>query len=519
MPNYPRCNHSALKPLILIVACTVALLFCTQCTLALTVTDDAIEFQMTECWAKVDRKAPTDCGWLIVPEDWEKPHEQKLKLPVVVFRARNPDPSLNPIIYLSGGPGLPALGPNGNDIAGWGKDANSIYAGRTLVVFDQRGTGLSMPKLECRDGDSPMIWHPVSKNREAFGDLTARVHAAYSACAARHLAAGRRLTAFNTLQSANDVEALRRALNLDDVVLWGISYGTRLAMAVMELYPETVSAAILDSIFLPQAVYPTSKTGVFGAVLDRLFKACHADERCAEAYPDLRDRLLRALAQLEKDPAIIEITNFVDSDPLYARIDHTMFLSVLYDQMYSTARVPGLPTLISGVAQGEYWRLKSYVEYIVFGGRFPGNLAMGVTLAMTCNDNAERASKQTSARDPESYPYLEKFVAGERELWPCAIWPTKPTTRNHAAVSGDIPALLLAGGFDPATTVEMAEIAAESLSASHLFIFPASGHVQIRDNPCAWEIIREFLSSPVKRPSPKCLTSLRQPAFLVVGGN
>ena len=257
MPYSPRCNHNALRPLILIAACIVALLFGTQRTAALTVIDDAIEFQMTDCWFKLDRKAPTDCGWLIVPEDWEKPDEQKLKLPVVVFRARNPDPSLSPIIYLSGGPGLPALGPNGND-GGWGKDADSLFAGRTLVVFDQRGTGLSTPKLECRDGDSPMIWHPVSKNREDFGDLTARVHAAYTACAARHLAAGRRLTAFNTLQSANDVEALRRALNLGDVVLWGISYGTRLALAVMEQHPETVSAAILDSILPSQAVYPTS---------------------------------------------------------------------------------------------------------------------------------------------------------------------------------------------------------------------------------------------------------------------
>ena len=195
-----------------------------------------------------------------------------------------------------------------------------------------------------------------------------------------------------------------------------------------------------------------------------------------------------------------------------------MFLVVLYDQMHNSARVPGLPMLISGVAQGEYWRLKSYVEYIVFG-RFPGGLAMGVTLAVTCNDNAERASKHTSARDRESHPYLEKFVAAKRELWPCAIWPTKLATKNRNAVSSDIPTLLLAGGFDPATTVEMAEIAAESLSASHLFVFPASGHVQVHNNPCAREVIREFLSSPARRPNPKCLKSLRQPAFLAVGGN
>ena len=501
-----------------IAACIVALLFCTQHSSALTVIDDAMEFQITDCWVKLERKAPTVCGWLIVPEDWEKPDAHKLKLPVVVFRARNPDPTLHPVIYLSGGPGLPALGPNGNDIVGWGENADTLFPGRTLVVFDQRGTGLGEPKLECKDGDGPMMWHPVSKSKEDFADLTAHVHAAYANCAARHLAAGRRLSVFNTLQSATDVEALRKALNLGDVVLWGVSYGTRLALAAMDLHPETVSAAILDSILPQQAVYPPSKTEVFGAVLDRLFQACHADERCAAAYPNLRDRLLHGLEQLEKEPAIIEITNFVDSDPLYVRIDHTMFLAVLYGQMYSVARLPGLPMLISGVAQGEYWRLKSYVEYTVFG-RFPDGYAMGANLAMICNDNAARASKQTSARDPQTYPYLEKFVTAKRKLWPCAIWPTTPTARNRDAISSDIPALLLVGGFDPVTTVEMAEIAAKSLSASHLFVFPANGHVQVRENPCAWEIIQEFLSSPARRPNPKCLVSLRQPAFIAVGGN
>jgi hypothetical protein len=66
--------------------------------------DDEIEFQTAYCCVVLDSKARTDCGWLVVPEDWENPGAQKLKLPVVIYRALNPDPAKAPVIYLSGAP-------------------------------------------------------------------------------------------------------------------------------------------------------------------------------------------------------------------------------------------------------------------------------------------------------------------------------------------------------------------------------------------------------------------------------
>ncbi len=484
------------------------------------VIDNAIGFQTTDCWIKPDSKARTDCGWLTVPEDWEQPGAQQLRLPVVIYRALNPDPSLQPVIYLSGGPGYPALGHNGEDIAGWRRTADIVFPGRTLVIFDQRGTGLNSPRLECHDGDGSMVWYPVSGNRTEFGDIASRVHAAYAACATRHLAAGRQLSAFNTLQSATDVEALRRALQLQDVVLFGISYGTRLALTVMKLYPEHIKAAILDSVFPPQAVFSANDSNTFGVVLDRLFRACSQDKSCATAYPDLRDRFLRVLEQLAEAPVIVEITNLKNSEPRYVRVDHKMFLSVVHHAMYDTGRIPWLPALIADVDQGEHSSLKIHVENKVDNYRgFPDAYAMGANLAVRCNDVTDVMNRQANADDAESYPYLKDYVASNREIEPCKIWPTKPDTANRDAVVSGIPSLLLAGGLDSSTTVEQAEMAAETLRASQLFIFPANGHVQIRNNECAWMIIDEFLSDPTRRPNPECLTSLRQPAFITFVGN
>jgi pimeloyl-ACP methyl ester carboxylesterase len=509
--------HNAFRHSVLLAACIGACLFTAQSTAAYFLADSVIEFQRTDCWVKPDSKAETDCGWLTVPEDWDHPNAQKLKLPVVIYRPLNPDPSLHPVIYLSGGPGYPALGYKGEAIRFWRREADNFFPGRALILFDQRGTGLGSPKLECRDGDGPMVWYPVSKNPEDFGDVPSRVHAAYAACAARHLAAGRQLSAFNTVQSAADVDALRRVLKLKSVVLFGISYGTRLALTVMKLYPKNIHAAILDSVYPPQAAHSAVDSRTFGAVLDRLFQACHQDERCAVAYPNLRDQLLRVLEQLSKKPVIVEITNLTSSGPLYVRVDHRMFLRVLHHNMYQTVKLPELPFLISEVARGETVDLKYHLENIVYDHvGFPEGYDMGASLAVTCNDSVDGVNRRPRANDTESYPYLEDFAAWNREAYPCVIWPTKPGTGNHDVVSSEIPSLLLAGGLDASTTIEQAEMAAETLSQSHLFIFPASAHVQVR-NKCSWKVIDEFLSDPANRPNPECLTSLRQPPFITLG--
>jgi pimeloyl-ACP methyl ester carboxylesterase len=85
-------------------------------------------------------------------------------------------------------------------------------------------------------------------------------------------------------------------------------------------------------------------------------------------------------------------------------------------------------------------------------------------------------------------------------------------------VESAVPSLLLAGAFDASTPVELAKEAAKTLSTNHLFVFPANAHVQLFRSKCAQEVLRDFLINPQVRPDPACLQSLRQPAFLALGG-
>ena len=62
------------------------------------------------------------------------------------------------------------------------------------------------------------------------------------------IAKGIDLNAYTSEQNAEDINDLRKALGIEKWVLYGVSYGTLLALEVMNQHPEGVSASILDSV-------------------------------------------------------------------------------------------------------------------------------------------------------------------------------------------------------------------------------------------------------------------------------
>lgn len=479
--------------------------------------DAPVAYEATDCWGALETRSPTDCGWLTVPEDWDAPGPSKVKLPVVVYRPRIAEPRLAPVIHLSGGPGYPALGPSGGEIAVWRRLADRLFPGRAVVLFDQRGSGLGKPRLACSEANDPQIWWDLSPNSRRFVGIAARLRPAYRACRDRLLAQGVDLAAFNSRQSAADVEALRRALGFERVVLFGISYGTRLALTVMHHYPESVSAAVLDSVLPPQSVWPDLNGDLYGAALDRLFAACAAHRDCAAAYPDLAGDLRRLLARLSHTPAVIEVDNLKSFAPLYARVDAHVMLTILRREMQHTPRLSSLPGLIAGMAKGEDWRLRAHAEN-VFYGRFPRDYDLGMHLSVMCHDDNALGAHALGEKTAQRHPYLAGYVAWLRGLDVCADWPAGQRHPSEAEpVSSVVPSLLLSGALDASTTLELAEMASETLSRSHHYIFPATAHVQITSSDCARELLRDFLAAPEERPRPPCLGALRRPAFLALG--
>ena len=88
-----------------------------------------------------------ECGYLIIPENRFDPDSRDIRLAVAVFHPPEEIITPDPVIYLSGGPGASALELlylSFDDAFG-----TVLETGRDMIVFDQRGVGLSEPNLDC----------------------------------------------------------------------------------------------------------------------------------------------------------------------------------------------------------------------------------------------------------------------------------------------------------------------------------------------------------------------------------
>ena len=77
------------------------------------------------------------------------------------------------------------------------------------------------------------------------------------------------------------------ALGYDEWNLYGISYGTRLALTVMRDDPEGVRSMILDSVYPLEVNLYTSVLDNVDRAFTTLFTACESDSACSERYPGL----------------------------------------------------------------------------------------------------------------------------------------------------------------------------------------------------------------------------------------
>ena len=166
------------------------------------------------------QKIDAEYGWITVPESHYEPNGETIRLPFVRFRATTPNPG-TPLVYLSGGPGSPGIG-----------IAKSIRfdlfmklrAAGDVIVLDQRGTGDAEPSL-LYEGS----WEVPLDRPADYDEWTPGVKSKIAEAVAHFKARGIHLEHYNTKENAADVDALRRALGLEKISLWGTSYGTHLS--------------------------------------------------------------------------------------------------------------------------------------------------------------------------------------------------------------------------------------------------------------------------------------------------
>jgi pimeloyl-ACP methyl ester carboxylesterase len=246
--------------------------------------------------ARDGRSVAAERGRFSVPENRADPNSRRIELAFVRFRSTAETPG-NPIVYLAGGPGGAGTG------AAQGPRFDIFMALRAhadVIAFDQRGTGLSHTPPACPPATTPDAAMPLTRD-----SIVAHFRADTARCLEWWRAQNVDIAAYNTRESAADIEDLRRAIGAARIDLWAISYGTHLGAAYLRAHDARVGRAVFagyegpdDTVKLPSGA---------DAMLARFAQIIAADPAAAAAYPDFLGCVRRVLTRLEREPAVVTI--------------------------------------------------------------------------------------------------------------------------------------------------------------------------------------------------------------------
>jgi len=468
-------------------------------------------FEETGCWFRGPRDRDTTCGWLVVPEKRGQPNGRSIRLAVAILE---PDRErYEPVVYLTGGPGQPTYIETAADILTWWDyfDREPWLRGRRLIIVDQRGTGLSEPKLDCPGLYDPVTWSGVVGTPADRPDVTASQQQGLEACRDQLLGQGIDLSAYNTAESAADVADLRRALGIESWVIYGISYGTRLALTVLRDHGEGVSAAILDSVLPLEVDFIGESAATFEEALKRLFADCRADYSCDSAFGDLQTLLTETVRRFDAAPLPLRLTE-ANEAPRFVHFNGENYLWIVFSALYDWDRIERLPMLIQRTAAQDYRYLASEARasYLDSGD---SDFAEGMQFSVGCNEEFPFYKAKPL---PRTLALLDGWVEGDFYLWACPLWPSgrAAEAENQPAVS-EVPVLLLSGDYDPITPASWAKRALAGLPRGHHLVFRGIGHDVVDSTDCGGEAVADFLANPNKRPTTPCVGEMEPPYFVL----
>jgi pimeloyl-ACP methyl ester carboxylesterase len=469
-------------------------------TIAPVTTDARAEFEpeAAEVTCEVPVPERAMCSRIDVPAKWDIPdtwQSELISLPIVVLPAASGDENADAVVIPAGGPGGSATG----GAERW--TASELHGQFDIVLYDQRGTGLAQPNLDCPERDAVFVAN-LTRVEPFEVERTALVEA-MNVCRARLEADGVDMNDYDTEASVRDLDAIRAALGYERWNLLGISYGARLSLAAMRSSPEGIRAVILDS------VYDVTRGGL-GATAEsaeravaELVGACALDEGCTAAHGDLGALLDRVVSATNETPIELDHDLGDGAGPRRFVITGDDLIGGLFSAMYDAALIPILPGVIHALADGNTGIVPQFLD---MGVPFATQFADAMQMSVDCADNAELGEEADEAviADPGRTALL---VASPL----CREWPVEPTSPEfNQPVTSDIPALVLAGRFDPITPPAGTESVASRLRNSTFALWADRGH-GVTGEACAVRIVLAFLTDPAAELDLSCLQEVQAP--------
>ena len=259
---------------------------------------DKVKFEPTVLKDNKGKRIEGEIGRLRVPENRTKAKSRLIEIAFIRFKSPRKDPR-PPIFFLAGGPGG-----SGIDMAKGTLRFNSElvfdFFGGDIIGIDQRGTGMSRPNLRTFVRYGLPLDEPGDPDK-----LLPLMMKKCRALAADWRRKGVDLTGYNTAENADDINAVRAALSYKKINIWGGSYGSHLAFAVIRRHDKHLNRVVAQSPEGPNHTYKLPSQIQTG--LERVSKLVAKDPRLGERIPDLVGLVERVLDRLEKEPITVKV--------------------------------------------------------------------------------------------------------------------------------------------------------------------------------------------------------------------
>ena len=390
--------------------------------------------------------------WLAVPRLREDPGRGTFLLSYSRLLTSETPPDADPVVFLSGGPGDWST----KLIRNWryAPTLTAVLRHRPVVLLDQRGTGKSDGQLRC----STMV---IALPLEPAPGPTARLSAyrrLAEACMSEIQARGLTGSMFTTQESANDVGDLIQALGVERAILFGVSYGSHLALSVLRTYPDRVAGAILFGVEGPDHTVKTIKQ-----TQDWL----HAVE--VESGAAITEAFEEAMARLALKPSVALPRNSVVSPGKRVQLEPADLLIGLYGRMSSRRVGERTKQYLQNVAAGylgELAREAAVNRYIEIRRPLP--------YLVDCASGASRERQRSLEEQKQEFKWA--WLPSDPLPAVCSVFENRLSNEFRSELSTRVPLLMVSGALDGKTPPSNAREVAASASDAQLITVPGVGH-------------------------------------------
>jgi pimeloyl-ACP methyl ester carboxylesterase len=344
----------------------------------------------------------------------------------------------------------------------------SVVQNENVAAFDERGIG-SSGQITCGPPLAQVAAASPLPSRRGAPMSGAKTFAAIGvACAPKS-------KGVDTWTSAGDLDQIRRALGLKRIGIYGISYGTVLALTYASRFPSSTSEIVLDGTVDPRLSLVTQAAAQAPA-LDAAFETwvaqCASSSTCSwrpaslPAFNKLAASLARTPLQIPGQPSV------TDGDLLSAT------LLTLSDPGLFTAP---LAQALSSAAAGDGSGLRTLSQLLL--SDLDGASTVPALWATQCQDattrlNATQAGSiaaRLGSTDALGAEAVTNNLAG------CVSWPAALRPLDRLRFDARVPTLVIESLHDPNTPVMEARLVASRLGAT-VISSSAEGHTWILNN-------------------------------------